>query len=116
VYPVALADELAYYSRQGADRGGVYGASFVSASFGKGFRRSKLSRIIRPTGRGFGLHWRRFEEQLASLAVSDGPDRLADFALYGQFVLLAFTGRAENSCRDEEFARVFWARRSESVR
>jgi len=90
VYPVALADELAYYSMQGADRGALW--RFIrERKFGKGF----VDRTIAD----HSANWERFrialapfEEQLASVPFLTGRIGLADFALYGQLFYLAFTG------------------------
>jgi glutathione S-transferase len=90
VYAVALADELAYYSRQGADRGALW-RLIRERKFGAGF----VDRVIRD----HTANWERaraalapFEEQLASAPFLTGRIGLADFALYGQLFYLAFTG------------------------
>ena len=90
VYPVALADELAYYSREGADRGALW--RFIrERKFGKGF----VDRTIADRS----ANWERFhkalapfEEQLGNGPFLTGRIGLADFALYGQLFYLAFTG------------------------
>jgi glutathione S-transferase len=90
VYPVALADELAYYSREGADRGALW--RFIrERKFGKGF----VDRTIAD----HAVNWERFrialtpfEEQLGNAPFLTGRIGLADFALYGQLFYLAFTG------------------------
>jgi glutathione S-transferase len=90
VYPLALADELAYYSRQGADRGALW--RFIrERKFGKGF----VDRTIAD----HSANWERFrtalapfEEQLGDAPFLTGRIGLADFALYGQLYYLAFTG------------------------
>jgi glutathione S-transferase len=93
VYPVALADELAYYSRQGADRGALW--RFIrERKFGKGF----VDRTIAE----HSANWERFhkalapfEEQLGNGPFLTGRIGLADFALYGQLFYLAFTGEVK---------------------
>jgi glutathione S-transferase len=90
VYPLALADELAYYSKQGADRGALW--RFIrERKFGKGF----VDRTIADQS----ANWERFrnalapfEEQLGNVPFLTGRIGLADFALYGQLFYLAFTG------------------------
>jgi len=90
VYPVALADELAYYSKQGADRGALW--RFIrERKFGKGF----VDRTIED----HSANWDRFcgalapfEEQLGNGPFLTGRIGLADFALYGQLYYLAFSG------------------------
>ena len=90
VYPVALADELAYYSKQGPDRGALW--RFIrERKFGRGF----VDRTIA----NHNANWERFrsalapfEEQLGSAPFLTGRIGLADFALYGQLYYLAFTG------------------------
>ena len=90
IYPVALADELAYYSRQGADRGALW--RFIrERKYGKGF----VDRTIADQS----ANWQRFrialapfEEQLGIAPFLTGRIGLADFALYGQLYYLAFTG------------------------
>ena len=90
VYPVALADELAYYSKQGADRGALW--RFIrERKFGKGF----VDRTIED----HSANWDRFcsalapfEEQLGNAPFLTGRIGLADFALYGQLYYLAFSG------------------------
>jgi len=93
VYPLALADELAYYSRQGADRGALW--RFIrERKFGKGF----VDRTIAD----HSVNWERFrvsiapfEEQLGNAPFLTGRIGLADFALYGQL----FTWRLRASSR-----------------
>ncbi len=90
VYRVALADELAHYSRQGADRAALwrlvrerkYGAGFVDRTIAE-----------------YQANWERaraalapLEEQLGSVPFLTGRIGLADYALYGQWFYLAFTG------------------------
>ena len=90
VFPVALADEFAYYSKQGADRGALW--RFIrERKFGKGF----VDRTIAD----HSANWERFrsalapfEEQLGNAPFLTGRIGLADFALYGQLYYLAFTG------------------------
>jgi len=90
VFPVALADELAYYSREGADRGALW--RFIrERKFGKGF----VDRVIADQS----ANWERlrqalapFEEQLGGVPFLTGRIGLADFALYGQLYYMAFTG------------------------
>jgi len=89
VYPVAIADELAYYSKQGLDRGALW--RFIrERKFGKGF----VDRTIAEQS----ANWARFrsalapfEEQLGNAPFLTGRIGLADFALYGQLYYLAFT-------------------------
>lgn len=90
VYPAALADELAYYSRQGADRGALW-RLIRERKFGTGF----VDRTIAAQA----ANWERFrdalapfEEQLGIAPFLTGRIGLADFALYGQLYYLAFTG------------------------
>jgi glutathione S-transferase len=90
IFPLALADELAYYSKQGPDRGALW--RFIrERKFGKGF----VDRTIADQA----ANWERFrvalapfEEQLAKSPFLTGRIGLADFALYGQLFYLAFTG------------------------
>jgi glutathione S-transferase len=90
VFPVALADEFAYYSKQGADRGALW--RFIrERKFGKGF----VDRTIADRS----ANWERFrsalapfEEQLGNAPFLTGRIGLADFALYGQLYYLAFSG------------------------
>ena len=90
IYPLALADELAYYSREGPDRGALW--RFIrERKYGKGF----VDRTIADQS----ANWARaraalapFEEQLGNAPFLTGRIGLADFALYGQLFYLAFTG------------------------
>jgi glutathione S-transferase len=107
VYPVALADELAYYSKQGPDRGALW--RFIrERKFGRGF-----------VGRTIADHkasWDRFrsaltpfEEQLGNAPFLTGRIGLADFALYGQLYYLAFTGELKIPS-DMKNLRAFFGR------
>src|SRR5713226_8989923 len=90
VYGVALADELAHYGRQGADRAALwrlirerkYGAGFVDRTIANQAANWERARIALGP----------FEEQLANLPFLTGRIGLADFALYGQLFYFAFTG------------------------
>ena len=90
IYPVALADERAYYSRQGIDRGALW--TFIrERKFGTGF-------VERTIANG-EANWARliqalapFEQQLEGKAFLTGRIGLADFCLYGQLYYMAFTG------------------------
>ena len=90
IYPLALADELAYYSREGADRGALW--RFIrERKYGKGF----VDRTIAD----HAANWDRaraalapFEEQLGNAPFLTGRIGLADFSLYGQLFYLAFAG------------------------
>jgi glutathione S-transferase len=90
IFPLALADELAYYCREGADRGALW--RFIrERKYGKGF----VDRTIAD----HKANWERFrsalapfEEQLGNAPFLTGRIGLADFALYGQLFYLAFTG------------------------
>ena len=111
VYRVALADELAYYSRQGADRAALW-RLIRERKYGAGF----VDRVIAD----HAANWERaraalapFEEQLASVPFLTGRIGLADFALYGQLFYLAFTGELKIPAEHEKSARVFRARRSD---
>jgi glutathione S-transferase len=107
VYPLALADELVYYSRQGADRGALW--RFIrERKFGKGF----VDRTIAD----HSANWERFraalapfEEQLGSAPFLTGRIGLADFALYGQLFYLAFTGELKIPA-DMKNLRAFFGR------
>jgi len=90
IFPAAIADELAYFSSQGADRGALwrlvrerkFGAGFVERVIaGQTANRERVRAALAP-----------FEEQLASTPFLTGRIGLADFALYGQLFYLAFTG------------------------
>ena len=90
VYPVALADELAYYSKQGMDRGALW--RFIrERKFGKGFVDRTIADQAGNWDR-FRTALAPFEEQLESTPFLTGRIGLADFALYGQLFYLAFTG------------------------
>jgi glutathione S-transferase len=107
VYPVALADELEYYSREGADRGALW--RFIrERKFGKGF----VDRVIAD----HTANWERaraalapFEEQLGNAPFLTGRIGLADFALYGQLYYLAFTGELKIPA-DMKNLRAFFGR------
>jgi glutathione S-transferase len=90
VYAVALADELAHYSNQGADRAALwrlirerkYGAGFVDRTIANRDANWERARsALAP-----------FEDQLARSPFLTGRIGLADFALYGQLYYFAFTG------------------------
>jgi glutathione S-transferase len=107
VYPVAVADELAYYSRQGADRGALwrlirerkYGAGFVDRAIAeKAANWDRCLAALAP-----------FEEQLASAPFLTGRIGLADFALYGQLFYLALTGELKIPA-DMKNLRAFFGR------
>jgi glutathione S-transferase len=107
IYPVALADELAYYSRQGLDRGALW-RLIRERKFGAGF----VDRVIADQS----ANWERartalapFEEQLASMPFLTGRIGLADFALYGQLFYLAFTGELKIP-EDMKNLRAFFGR------
>jgi glutathione S-transferase len=107
VYPLALADELAYYSKQGADRGALW--HFIrERKFGRGF----VDRTIAD----HKANWERFrralapfEEQLGNAPFLTGRIGLADFALYGQLYYLAFTGELKIPT-DMKNLRAFFGR------
>ena len=107
IYPVALADELAYYSRQGADRGALW--RFIrERKYGKGF----VDRTIADQS----ANWQRFrialapfEEQLGVAPFLTGRIGLADFALYGQLYYLAFTGELKTPAEMKNL-RAFFGR------
>jgi glutathione S-transferase len=90
IYGVALADELAHYARQGADRAALwryirerkYGAGFVDRTIANTTANWERARIALAP----------FEEQLAKSPFLTGRIGLADFALYGQLFYFAFTG------------------------
>ena len=90
VFRAVLADELAYYGSQGADRAALwrlirerkFGAGFVDRTLGEESSNwENARRALAP-----------FEEQLGNLPFLTGRIGLADFALYGQLFYLAFTG------------------------
>ncbi len=90
IYPVALADELAHYSRQGPDRAAMW-TLIRERKYGVGF----VARTIADAA----ANWKRaldalapFEEQLEGRAFLTGRIGLPDFCLYGQLFYLAFTG------------------------
>ncbi len=90
VYAVALADELAHYAKQGADRSALW-RLIRERKYGAGF--------VERTIANHAANWERartalapFEEQLANLPFLTGRIGLADFALYGQLFYFAFTG------------------------
>jgi glutathione S-transferase len=107
VYPVALTDELAYYSKQGPDRGALW--HFIrERKFGRGF----VDRTIAD----HNANWERFrralapfEEQLGNAPFLTGRIGLADFALYGQLYYLAFTGELKIPA-DMKNLRAFFGR------
>jgi glutathione S-transferase len=90
VYGVALADELAHYGRQGADRAALwrlirerkYGAGFVDRTIANQAANWERARIALGP----------FEEQLGKFPFLTGRIGLADFALYGQLFYFAFSG------------------------
>jgi glutathione S-transferase len=107
MYRVAVADELAYYSRQGADRSALwrlirerkYGAGFVDRVIAdQSANRERCRNALAP-----------FEEQLASTPFLTGRIGLADFALYGQLFYLAFTGELKIPA-DMKNLRAFFGR------
>jgi len=107
VYRVALADELAYYSRQGADRAALW-RLIRERKYGAGF----VDRVIAD----HAANWERaraalapFEEQLATVPFLTGRIGLADFALYGQLFYLAFTGELKIPA-DMKNLRAFFGR------
>ena len=91
LYRVALADELAFYSSQGADRGALW-RLIRERKYGAGF----VDRVIADHAANWD-HARAalapFEEQLASTPFLTGRIGLADFALYGS----SFTLRSRAS-------------------
>jgi glutathione S-transferase len=107
VYPVALADELAYYSRQGPDRGALW--HFIrERKFGRGF----VDRTIADHKANWECFRRAlapFEEQLGNAPFLTGRIGLADFALYGQLFYLAFTGELKIPA-DMKNLRAFFGR------
>jgi glutathione S-transferase len=90
IFGVALADELAHYTKQGADRAALW--RFIrERKFGAGF----VDRTIANRD----ANWERarsalapFEDQLSKFPFLTGRIGLADFALYGQLFYFAFTG------------------------
>jgi glutathione S-transferase len=107
IYPVALADELAHYSRQGHDRAALW-RLIRERKFGAGF----VDRVIADQS----ANWERaraalapFEEQLAGMPFLTGRIGLADFALYGQLFYLAFTGELKIPA-DMKNLRAFFER------
>ena len=107
VYPVALADELAYYSKQGPDRGALW--RFIrERKFGRGF----VDRTIadhKASWDRFRSALTPFEEQLGNAPFLTGRIGLADFALYGQLYYLAFTGELKIPS-DMKNLRAFFGR------
>ena len=90
VYPAAIADELAYYGSQGADRAALW-RLIRERKYGAGF----VDRVMADET----ANWERvraalapFEEQLAERPFLTGRIGLADFCLYGQLYYFAFTG------------------------
>ena len=107
VYAVALADELAYYSRQGPDRAALW-RLIRERKYGAGF----VDRTIADQS----ANWERaraalvpFEEQLASMPFLTGRIGLADFSLYGQLFYVAFTGELKIPS-DMKNLRAFFGR------
>ncbi len=113
LYRVALADELAHYSRQGADRAALwrlvrerkYGAGFVDRTIAE-----------------YAANWDRARAALGAVrgatgerAVSDRQDRAWGFRALWPVVLPGVHGRAENSCRHEKSARVLRTGRSDQL-
>jgi glutathione S-transferase len=107
VYPLALADELVYYSREGADRGALW--RFIrERKYGKGF----VDRTIadhEANWERFRIALAPFEEQLGNAPFLTGRIGLADFALYGQLFYLAFTGELKIPA-DMKNLRAFFGR------
>ena len=90
VYPAAIADELAYYGAQGADRAALW-RLIRERKYGAGF----VDRVMADEA----ANWNRvraalapFEEQLSARPFLLGRIGLADFSLYGQLYYFAFTG------------------------
>ena len=107
VYPVALTDELAYYSSQGPDRAAMW-RLIRERKYGAGF----VDRVVADQA----ANWERaraalapFEEQLATAPFLTGRIGLADFALYGQLFYLAFTGELKIPA-DMKNLRAFFGR------
>jgi glutathione S-transferase len=90
VYPVALADEQAYYNSQGADRGALW-RLIRERKFGRGFVDRTIAESAANWDR-FRVALTPFEAQLTSTPFLTGRIGLADFALYGQLYYLAFSG------------------------
>ncbi len=90
VYPAAIADELAYYGSQGADRAALW-RLIRERKYGAGF----VDRMIAQQSNNWGrvrAALAVFEEQLSSAPFLTGRIGLADFSLYGQLFYFAFTG------------------------
>jgi len=90
VYPAAIADELAYYGSQGADRAALW-RLIRERKYGAGF----VDRMIAQQSNNWGrvrTALAPFEEQLSGAPVLTGRIGLADFSLYGQLFYFAFTG------------------------
>ncbi len=107
LYRVALADELAFYSSQGADRAALW-RLIRERKYGAGF----VDRVIAD----HAANWEHaraalapFEEQLASTPFLTGRIGLADFALYGQLFYFAFTGEQKIPA-DMKKLRAFFGR------
>lgn len=90
IYATAIADELAHYAKQGADRAALW-RLIRERKYGAGF----VDRVIVNQA----ANWERaraalapFEEQLGATAFLTGRIGLADFSLYGQLYYFAFTG------------------------
>jgi glutathione S-transferase len=90
VYPAAIADELAYYAREGPDRASMW-RLIRDRKYGAGF----VDRVMHDEK----ANWERaraalapFDAQLAGRAFLTGRIGLADFSLYGQLYYFAFTG------------------------
>ena len=111
IYRVALADELAYYSRQGADRAALW-RLIRERKYGAGF----VDRVVAD----HAANWERARAALSAVrgaarqrAVSDRENRAGGFRAIWAVVLPGVHGRVENSGRHEKSARVFRARRSD---
>ena len=107
VFPLALADEFAYYSKQGPDRGALW--HFIrERKFGKGFVDRTIANQTANWVR-FRSALAPFEEQLGNGPFLTGRIGLADFALYGQLYYLAFTGELKIPA-DMKNLRAFFGR------
>ena len=111
VYLSRLPMNSRYYSKQGLDRGALW-RLIRERKYGKGF----VDRTIAD----HSANWERVSHCARAVrgatgerAVSDWQDRARGFRAVRSVVLPGVHGRAENSCRDEKSARVFWARRSD---
>ena len=107
IYPVALADELALYGREGADRAAFwrlirerkFGAGFVDRTIAAQEANWQVARAALAP----------FEDQLATLPFLTGRVGLADFCLYGQLFYLALTGELKIPA-DMKNLRAFFGR------